>query len=833
MASRNPGNLWSLGSVLALWALMVALGWWLIQAAPAVRMLERVEVTLPKGGEVTLGRASLGLPAWERGVALDHLGVRRDAEGGWQFANRSTQRKVDLALSGEGGGRSLFPKRWRLARGDGVRLGQRVLQVERADDQAGILILSDDLGDRVTWQAGRLSSERWQTWPHCRYGADGLGQLRSGLRNLARELRWRWRGLRSNRAQPLFALGGGVQCGDRWRLAGVELGAARVLWQGGEFWIDAASETRIAYRRAGEERWRRGTELWRPLVQAGLRADRVILGRIWFGLEFGDERLTLTPLRNLPVAFPSGGEAELATATVPGVTLVQREAQWIGAGAITPPSLRAWILGAAILLASLLFALLVGAIRRQRGGRDTTLAIWLKVLPGWLLLWLGLALWGAISANLAWALAACALAWLLATLQLWGRGRLQGAGAMLWAIALGLAGIGALVLAQLAAGAENTRWLGFATGQLRILTLTAGLVALAAWLPIESWRILVKRSFDDRRWFGGLKALGLLAVVALLAGQFLIGDERGLGWMQPVEFAKFVMLLLLASALTHLHWLRRMDSRDYRRNRHTRLLAALSLAGAFGFGAAFVMLGVHDNSPLVILALVLLPMIWIGIPDPVVPRMARIALWRTLLVALPLLMVIGAASWLWFHPPDYLSSLPQADRFRVWSDPLANRFSGEQLLQSLARVQEGGWHGVSSWFGRNGKVMNLPAVQDDFIAAFLLHRFGGLFGLLLVLLQGLWWALLIQLGRGLMTAHGGREEERGLFRLGALLFGLAWIQAAHWVISWGNVTGLLPVMGQPMTWLSSGNSHMLAIGVSALLLGLVGAWVGNVDNGAG
>jgi cell division protein FtsW (lipid II flippase) len=129
--------------------------------------------------------------------------------------------------------------------------------------------------------------------------------------------------------------------------------------------------------------------------------------------------------------------------------------------------------------------------------------------------------------------------------------------------------------------------------------------------------------------------------------------------------------------------------------------------------------------------------------------------------------------------------------------------------------------------------MNLPAVQDDFIAAFLLHRFGGLFGLLLVLLQGLWWALLIQLGRGLMTAHGGREEERGLFRLGALLFGLAWIQAAHWVISWGNVTGLLPVMGQPMTWLSSGNSHMLAIGVSALLLGLVGAWVGNVDNGAG
>lgn len=807
---------------LALWASLVALGAWLVYSAPAVRMLERVEIELPKGGEVELGRVSLGLPDWERGVALNHLGVRRDAEGRWQFANRSTQRKVDLELAGEEGGRSIFPKRWRLRQGDRIRLGPRKLRVEQADDGAGVLTLTDDQGDRATWQGGRLNTERWDTWSHCRFGDDWLGRSRTALRNLARELRWHWRQQRATKPQTLFSLGGGVQCADRWRLAEVPLGAARVLWQANAFWIEGGEGTRIAYRDADDEDWRRPTALWVPLVQGEARARRVILGRIWFAVDLEKDRLTLTPKHNLPVALASGQQGQ-DLAIQPGVSLFHRDAAWIGAGVMEWPGRRAWLSGAAVLLASLLFALLIGAIRRQRGGGDGPLALWLMMSPAWLALWAALGLWGAIAANLAWALAACAIAWMLATLQLWGQGRLRGTAGTLWGIAMGLAGIGALVLSQLAAGAENTRWLGFASGHLRILTLAAALAALAAWLPVDSWRVLVKRSFDSRI-FGVLKALALVAVVGLLAGQFLSGDERGLGWMQPVEFAKFVMLFLLASTLTHLHWLRRVDSRDFRRNRRTRLLAAFSFAGAFGFGAAFVMLGVHDNSPLVILAMVVLPLLWVAIPDPVVANPARVALWRGLLVALPLLLVIAGASWLWHHPPDYLSAIPQADRFRVWADPLANRFSGEQLLQSLARVQEGGWHGVSTWFGRNGVVLNLPAVQDDFIAAFLLHRFGGLFGLLLALLQGLWCVVLIRLGRGLMFEHGEREEERGLFRLGALLFGLAWIQAAHWLISWCNVTGLLPVMGQPMTWLSSGNSHMLAIGVSSLLLGMAGAW---------
>jgi cell division protein FtsW (lipid II flippase) len=51
------------------------------------------------------------------------------------------------------------------------------------------------------------------------------------------------------------------------------------------------------------------------------------------------------------------------------------------------------------------------------------------------------------------------------------------------------------------------------------------------------------------------------------------------------------------------------------------------------------------------------------------------------------------------------------------------------------------------------------------------------------------------------------------------------LQIAHWLISWGNVLGLLPIMGQPMTWISSGNSHLLALGLPTVLLALLAARV--------
>ncbi|MGH7003141.1 MAG: hypothetical protein ACREIP_04265, partial [Alphaproteobacteria bacterium] len=61
--------------------------------------------------------------------------------------------------------------------------------------------------------------------------------------------------------------------------------------------------------------------------------------------------------------------------------------------------------------------------------------------------------------------------------------------------------------------------------------------------------------------------------------------------------------------------------------------------------------------------------------------------------------------------------------------------------------------------------------------------------------------------------------------LGFVLYGAACMYAAHWIISWGNVLGLLPVMGQPMTWITAGTSHLVFFAMFALTIALVSGWV--------
>jgi cell division protein FtsW (lipid II flippase) len=154
--------------------------------------------------------------------------------------------------------------------------------------------------------------------------------------------------------------------------------------------------------------------------------------------------------------------------------------------------------------------------------------------------------------------------------------------------------------------------------------------------------------------------------------------------------------------------------------------------------------------------------------------------------------------------------------------------AASQLLNSLQRTGEGGWF-CTGWFGKNGVVMSLPAVQDDFIAAFLLNRFGGFMGVLLVTVQFFWLLSLFRLSSWLRNVEAARQVETAFQLLGYVVYGLAWVHLLHWLISWSNVLGWLPIMGQPMTWLSAGNSHLLAIGMPTLLLGLLAGWVRQVE----
>jgi cell division protein FtsW (lipid II flippase) len=109
-----------------------------------------------------------------------------------------------------------------------------------------------------------------------------------------------------------------------------------------------------------------------------------------------------------------------------------------------------------------------------------------------------------------------------------------------------------------------------------------------------------------------------------------------------------------------------------------------------------------------------------------------------------------------------------------------------------------------------------------------MSHFGYVAGLSLLAVQLLFVWQLTRLSNGLLYDHNlhGSALERQLGYSGSLFcFGFAGLLIAHWLISWSNVLGLLPVMGQPMSLLSSGGSNLLLFVTPCLLLSFCFAWI--------
>lgn len=137
-----------------------------------------------------------------------------------------------------------------------------------------------------------------------------------------------------------------------------------------------------------------------------------------------------------------------------------------------------------------------------------------------------------------------------------------------------------------------------------------------------------------------------------------------------------------------------------------------------------------------------------------------------------------------------------------WSDPLG---SGFQIIQSLYAIGPGGLFGLGLGESRQ-KFFYLPEPQTDFIFAILSEELGFIGGSFILLL----FALL--LWRGIRIALGA-PDLYGSF----LAVGIIAMIAIQVMINIGVVTGLMPVTGITLPFLSYGGSSLtlmlMAIGV--------------------
>jgi cell division protein FtsW len=732
----------------ALLAVLCALQMLALLRAPAAWMPAQVAVTLAPGAALDVDHAALGAPAADGG----RLRLLRGADGSWWVADDGMGRPLLV----QDGARQHRSGSVALARGQQFQLGALRMRVAAADADAVDLAAGD-----TRWRYdGALVRRDGTPQPDC--PDTRLGSRLTGLWNRVAPHALAF-------GRPLV-FGGNLDCGNRIAIAGLALHAAGIARGDDGFVLGAAPAVPLLLEDG------QGAALLggRPLrLEAG---QTLVAGRTRLLLAADGDVLRLRP----------GGHVALYADTQrrlpPGVAWTwTRRAPWDLPARATAPLL-------AILGIACTAALLVKTNASMRAGAAAGMAL-LLAGGGAVLFWLqrtGAPAGAGIGLLVAWA----ALAFALLAPR-----RLEPA----LAAALPLLALGLLAQLDLGLGAPDTAWL-------RHFHKTAALLALGAGAATLGRLVRPARPLPQARVELLLLLLTGVALVALLL-QVAYGDETGVFDLQPVEFAKLALAALSAHCLALACADGPAPGGAWRRGLR---LAAPALLFMLLLGVALVQ--VDDYSPLVLLAL------WAGtmmLAQALATRrratacaLAGVALAAVACVAL--LRGAGAdgiARW------DFY-----ADRFLVWLDPGTHPHTGQQLLLGARAIAQGGWRGADGAFGLAalgldpGFALRIPAVQDDFAASFFLQRHGLAAAVGLWLLQALFLAALLRLAVRCWLAGAGARDFRvaWLARLRCFfLAGGAAFAFGHFLLSWGTNLAIFPVMGQPMSFLSAGGSHLL------------------------
>ena len=322
------------------------------------------------------------------------------------------------------------------------------------------------------------------------------------------------------------------------------------------------------------------------------------------------------------------------------------------------------------------------------------------------------------------------------------------------------------------------------TGSLFILYSASGknvdlLIRQATSFGIGMLAVVAIAQFDPRfmaRWVPLAYVIGVvLLVVVEVMGHTAMGATRwinipGVIRFQPSELMKIIMPMTIAWYL----------ARHNLPPRFKHLIVSLAM-----IGVPVVLIAKQPDlgTSLLILA-----------SGAFVVFMAGLQ-WRWILGAAAAVVPIAVGMW-YFVMHDY-----QKRRVLTFlnpeSDPLG---AGWNIIQSKAAIGSGGVLGKGWLLGTQSHLDFLPESHTDFIIAVLAEEFG-LVGVCLLLLL-----YLLLLARGLVIT----VQAQTLF--GKLLAGALTMTFFVYVfVNIGMVSGLLPVVGVPLPFISYGGTHLVTL----------------------
>ena len=169
-------------------------------------------------------------------------------------------------------------------------------------------------------------------------------------------------------------------------------------------------------------------------------------------------------------------------------------------------------------------------------------------------------------------------------------------------------------------------------------------------------------------------------------------------------------------------------------------------------------------------------------------------------------MVVGGLCSLpvaWFLMHDY-----QRDRVLTLIDPNKDPLGkGFHIIQSIIAIGSGGVSGKGLLKGTQSHLEFVPEHTTDFIFSIFAEEFGliGILGLLLI--------YLLLIGRGLMIAANAPTLFARL-----LAGAITMIFFTYAFVNMGMVSGILPVVGVPLPFMSYGGTAFVTLGLGAGIL---------------
>lgn len=309
---------------------------------------------------------------------------------------------------------------------------------------------------------------------------------------------------------------------------------------------------------------------------------------------------------------------------------------------------------------------------------------------------------------------------------------------------------------------DNSFW--FLERQAIYAAIGVGALLLTARIRYAAWRRLSGP-------FLLLSVVLLLVALHPSSGASAYGASRwivlGPLTLQPSEFAKLGLIAFAAAVLA---------SKEGKLDDWLHL--ALPLGPIVLLVAAIVMLQRDLGTTIVLVGSVLMMLFVAG------ARLRHLAVTGIVGLGGLAYLILGTA----YRRARFLSF------WDPWKDPLSN---GYQLIQGLIALGSGGWFGVGLGASRQ-KWAYLPNAHTDFIFAVLGEELG-LIGELVVLVLF-----------GVMIYAGIRIAVRAPDMFGRLLAAgiTSWI-GLQAIVNLGAVTGLLPITGVPLPFVSFGGSALI------------------------